>query len=61
MSHVGYARIGFVLIVATLFEFDHGGVLRAAVGTLADSSGEVVAWGDNQYGPTNVPAGSYKA
>jgi hypothetical protein len=29
----------------------------AGVGTLADSNGQVVAWGDNGYGQTTVPAG----
>ena len=29
-----------------------------AEGTLADSNGQIVAWGDNGYGQTNVPAGT---
>ena len=34
---------------------------RANVGTLADSSGEVVGWGDNVAGQTTVPAGTFTA
>ncbi len=32
---------------------------RAAVGTLSDSSGEVVAWGHNGQGQTIVPTGTF--
>ncbi len=35
--------------------------VHAQVGTLADSNGTVRAWGENNYGQTDVVAGSYKA
>jgi hypothetical protein len=34
---------------------------RAAVGTLADSSGVAVGWGDNFFGQITIPTGSYAA
>ena len=33
-------------------------VARADVGTLADSNGEIAAWGYNADGQCNVPAGA---
>ena len=59
--HMNGARIRIVFLVALLFETSGGGVLRAAVGTLADSSGEVVGWGDNGHGQTDVPGGTFTA
>jgi peptidyl-tRNA hydrolase len=61
MSHVNCVRIGLVAVVAIFFRLNNGQVLRAAVGTLADSSGEVVAWGFNFFGQTNVPSGTFIA
>jgi hypothetical protein len=43
---IGLAMVLFLASVAT-----------AGVGTLADSNGQVVAWGDNWAGQTTVPAG----
>jgi alpha-tubulin suppressor-like RCC1 family protein len=38
-----------------------GATTRAAVGTLADSSGEAVGWGQNHLGQTDVPPGLFTA
>jgi hypothetical protein len=46
------------LTVLLLFLTTGRGTIWAAVGTLADSSGEVVAWGENTAGQTTVPSGS---
>src|SRR5438046_893328 len=35
--------------------------VHAATGTLADSSGQVVGWGDNSYGQLNAPSGNFIA
>lgn len=53
ISQLGLFALLFLAVVM------NSSVRGASVGTLADSSGEVVAWGNNFSGQTSVPAGSF--
>jgi alpha-tubulin suppressor-like RCC1 family protein len=60
MTQSNSPRLPLVAILSMLLKSTDN-VVKAAVGTLADSSGEVVAWGRNVEGQTIVPAGSFIA
>jgi hypothetical protein len=49
------------LAIAVFFAFICGDVHAATIGTLADSSGKLVAWGANDFGQSAVPDGSFIA